>query len=109
MRSPIFQVQAALLPAAQRPRLVPGWRPAIAPITADTREPDLSAPALGIAFSSGPGQAEVGSTFSCTFQLLAWPDPLCDCLAVGVEIAFLEGESVVGTGKVIAVSHSDGA
>ena len=109
MRGPLFQAQATLRAAAQHPRLVPGWRPVISPIVASTGEPDLSVPALGIAFASGPGQAHPGNTFSCAFHVLAWPDPLCDRIAVGVEFAFLEGLSVVGIGKVVAVGHADGA
>jgi hypothetical protein len=109
MRGPLFQAQATLHPATQQHRLVPGWRPMISPIVAGTRNPDFSFPALGIAFASGPGQAYPGNTFSCAFHMLAWPDPLCDRIAVGVEFAFLEGISIVGIGTVTAIDHADGA
>ena len=109
MRGPIFQAQATLLPAAQQPRLVPGWRPTICPIVSSPAVIDLSVPSLGVFFASGPGQAQIGTSFSCTFQLLAWPDPACDPIAVGADFAFLEGTTVVGTGKVVAVDHADGA
>ena len=107
MRSPLFKAQATLLPAAQRPRLVPGWRPVISPIV--DGKSDISAPALGIAFADGPAQAEIGRSFHCAFHLLAWPDPLCGALFAGVEFALLEGTSVVGTGTVVAVEPTDGA
>ena len=109
MREPIFQARATLLPAAQRPRLIPAWRPAISPIASSQVEPDLSIPSLGIFFASGPDEAQIGNTFSCAFQLLTWPDPACDPIAVGVEFAFLEGTTMVGMGKVVAVDHADGA
>ena len=109
MPGPLFQVQAMLLPAAHSPRLVPGWRPTISPIVKDTGGPDPAVPSLGIAFVSGPGEAQMGSAFSCSFHLLAWPDPLCDRITAGVEFAFLEGVTVVGTGKVVAVDHGHGA
>ena len=98
-----------LLPAVQLPRLVPGWRPTISPTLTDRGGPDPAVPSLGIAFVSGPGEAQVGTAFSCSFRLLAWPDPLCDHITTGVEFAFLEGVTVVGTGKVIAVDHGHGA
>jgi hypothetical protein len=109
MRGPLFQAQATLHPTTRQPRLVPGWRPTISPIVASTSSPDFSVPALGIAFTSGPGQTHPGNTFSCAFHVLAWPDPLCDRIAVGVEFAFLEGTAVVGVGMVTAVDHADGA
>ena len=108
MRIPLLEARATLLPEANRPRLVPGWRPAIAPIM-DNGEPDMSAPVSGIGFTSGPGEAAPGSTFFCAFRLLAWPDPLCDRFAVGIRFAFLEGASVVGTGEVLPIGHADGA
>lgn len=105
MRSPLFQAQARLHPATGQTRLLPGWRPAIVPIAASTCEPDLSIPALGIAFVSGPGEAQPGNPFVCAFHVLAWPDPLCDRITVGTEFAFLEGSSVVGGGLITAVDR----
>ena len=109
MRGPLFQAQATLHPATRQPRLIPGWRPAIYPIATSTGALDLSVPGLGIAFDSGPGQAVPGNPFACAFQLLAWPDLLCDRFVVGAEFAFLEGTCVVGTGIVTAVDHVAGA
>ena len=72
-------------------------------------KPDLSLPALGIAFTSEPEQAEPDTTFSCVFQILAWPDPLCDRIAVGTAFGLLEGNTVVATGKVLAIKPAIGA
>jgi len=109
MHGPLFQVQATLLPAASRSRLVPEWRPTISPIVESTGRFDLVIPSLGVAFASGPGEVQIGAVFSCSFHLLAWPDPLCDCIVVGVEFSFLEGVTVVGSGRVVAVDHGYGA
>ena len=109
MLGPLIRAEAILLTAAQRPRLIPGWRPTVALVALGTTDPDLQAPALGIRFFDGPGQAQVGARFFCTFRCIAWPDPLCHHLVVGVEFAFLEGTTVVGIGKVVAVSHTGGA
>jgi hypothetical protein len=106
MRSPIYKAEIMLLPAANRPRLVPGWRPGLAPF-ADTT-PATPEPGLGIVFASGPGQIEIGSPATCAFQIMAWPDPACDRIAVGVEFALLEGSTMVGTGKVIAMEPASG-
>ena len=107
MRGPIVEAQATLLPSANGPRHVVAWRPTIAP-SLSTGEPDLSAPASGIAFAHGPAQADIGQVFTCGLQLLAWPDPLCTRFAPGVEFVLLEGATTVGRGKVIAVSDRAG-
>ena len=109
MLGPLIQAEATLLPIAHRPRLIPGWRPTVALVAPGTSDPDLHAPALGIGFFDGPGQAQIGSRFFCTFRCIAWPDPLCQRLTAGVEFAFLEGTTVVGVGKVVAVGPTDGA
>ena len=106
MRSPIYRSEVVLLPAADRPRLVSAWRPMLVPFAGAT--PATSEPGLGIAFASGPGQFEIGSPATCAFQLMAWPDPTCDRIAVGVEFALLEGSTMVGTGKVIAMEPASG-
>ena len=107
MSGQLLKAEATLLPAAGHPRMIPGWRPAVAPF--DMSRVDTSAPALGIAFTKGPGSAQVGVPFECIFQCLAWPDPRCDHLRVGTEFAFLEGSTVVGHGRIIGSGQSGGA
>jgi len=104
MGNPLLTAEAILLPVSQSRRLLPSWRPTVLPFTGGKL--DSAAPALGIAFAGDAGEAEVGRPFSCSFQLLAWPDPLCERFAVGTEFAFMEGTAIVGKGKVMAVGSS---
>jgi hypothetical protein len=82
-------------------RKLPSWRPCVQD---SSKENDHAKPALGIAFVDAPQQAQAGDCFSCSFHVLAWPDPVADWLyRVGSTFLVLEGANIVADGRVESV------
>ena len=96
-RSSALTVRASVrLDASVKFRLVNSWRPTVVPADAS-----VGAVQFGVVFAGGPDRAVGNDEFVAELCLLAWPDPVTSWFyRAGVGFKILEGETVVGLGRV---------
>ena len=105
-RGPFVHVEATLRAAAQFRRRLWDWRPTIV-VYRPEEQLLWHDPGAGIVFADSPEHADIDVPFRGALRFLDWPHPRCDPFAVGDAIAFIEGNTAVATGRILAIEASD--